>query len=203
MTTNIIAPPNSDEGWRKQKREQTRQRIAEAGLRLFLEHGFEETTLDAIAEEAGIARRTFFHYFESKEALLFAYEDELERGFRSAIARTQDGMQPFTAMKSALFDMVGEFSTDEARILDRLVRSTDALRARKQANYERMEKFVYAALGEKWPNIEQLRLRMFAMIGIGIIRIAADQWSIDNSDRDLRDYLHDGFKEINDQGNYF
>ncbi len=49
------------EGWRERKRKQTAQRIAETGVRMFVEKGFEETTLDAIAEAAGIARRTFFH----------------------------------------------------------------------------------------------------------------------------------------------
>ncbi len=49
------------EVWRERKRKQTAQRIAETGVRMFVEKGFEETTLDAIAEAAGIARRTFFH----------------------------------------------------------------------------------------------------------------------------------------------
>jgi len=55
---------------RDRKRCETRQRIVDTGRRLFSEKGFEATTLDAIALEAGISRRTFFSYFTSKEDVL-------------------------------------------------------------------------------------------------------------------------------------
>lgn len=48
------------DGLRARKRQETLERIAETGLRLFSQNGYEATTLDAIAEAAGISRRTFF-----------------------------------------------------------------------------------------------------------------------------------------------
>jgi AcrR family transcriptional regulator len=194
MKTLTETPFNSGEGWRERKREQTRRRIAEAGLRLFLEMGFDATTLDAIAEAAGIARRTFFHYFDSKEALLSAYEDEADQSFRAALAQTPDTMLPFEAMRSAMLRMVSSFGTDEARAIDRLMRSTEALRARKQANYERLERFVGAVLAEKWPDpADLLRLRTIAMVGIGTLRIAAERWSADQGTRCVQEFLNEGF----------
>jgi AcrR family transcriptional regulator len=194
MMTHPNPPPNPAESWRERKRGQTRQRIAEAGLQLFLREGYEATTLDAIAEAAGIARRTFFHYFDSKEALLSAYEDDAEQSFSAALACTPDTMPPFEAMRSAIMAMVSSFGTDDAKAIDRLMRSTAALCARKQADYERLERFVGAALAEKWPDPDHhLRLRMIAMVGIGTLRIAADRWSADQSTRCIQDYLNDGF----------
>src|SRR5205085_11466037 len=49
----------------------TRTRIAEAALELFATQGLAETTVDQIADAAGVGRRTVFHHFPTKEAILF------------------------------------------------------------------------------------------------------------------------------------
>jgi AcrR family transcriptional regulator len=49
----------------------TRSRIAATALELFVRQGFAETTMEQIAEGAGVARRTIFRHFETKEAILF------------------------------------------------------------------------------------------------------------------------------------
>jgi AcrR family transcriptional regulator len=50
---------------------ETRSRIIAAAFELFGAHGYDATTIDAVAERAGIARRTFFRYFRSKEDVIF------------------------------------------------------------------------------------------------------------------------------------
>jgi AcrR family transcriptional regulator len=52
------------------KAERTRAQIAHAALDLFSSQGFAETTIDQIAETAGVSRRTVFHHFASKETIL-------------------------------------------------------------------------------------------------------------------------------------
>ena len=79
--------PKSSEGLRERKRRETRQRLAETGLKLFLEQGYEETTLDAIAEAAGVSRRTVFHYFDQKEDILLAWKSGFGQAMRDAILR--------------------------------------------------------------------------------------------------------------------
>ena len=56
---NIEKIPND---LRERKRRLTLDLIAKTGLKLFIENGYEATTLDAIAAAAGISRRTFFYY---------------------------------------------------------------------------------------------------------------------------------------------
>jgi len=51
----------------------TRARIREAANQLFLEQGFESTTVDAIVAAAGVSKGTFYLYFERKEDLLLEY----------------------------------------------------------------------------------------------------------------------------------
>lgn len=48
-----------------------REALAEAAFQLFLERGYERTTVDDIVARAGVGRRSFFRYFPSKEDAVF------------------------------------------------------------------------------------------------------------------------------------
>ena len=56
---------------RDRKAQETRARITEAALELFVSRGYEGTTIDQIADCAGVNRRTVFRHFATKEAILF------------------------------------------------------------------------------------------------------------------------------------
>ena len=73
------------EGTRERKRRETHRKLTEKGLTLFAQKGFEGTTLDDIASAAGIARRTFFHYFSSKEEIILAWQNGLPESFYAEI----------------------------------------------------------------------------------------------------------------------
>src|SRR5262245_45807144 len=55
---------------RERKKEETKERIFKAALKLFKAKGFEATTIDDIAERADVGKGTFFNYFPRKEAVL-------------------------------------------------------------------------------------------------------------------------------------
>lgn len=74
------------EGLRERKKQQTRQRIAEAAMGLFVAQGFDETTVAQIAAEADVAVKTVFNYFPAKEDLFFDRPDEVETQWREAVA---------------------------------------------------------------------------------------------------------------------
>lgn len=196
----IVDQKSGPEGRRARKARETRERIAAVALRLVLERGYDETTLDDIAEAADISRRTFFHYFPSKEAILQAVEDGAEDAFREGLAAAPDGAGALNAVEQALTSMVDRYASDEALAIDRVMRSTEALRARKQANYERQEHALFAALLEKWPDpTRAAALRIVAMAGIGAKRIATERWRDDPDRGSLAAHIARAFAELRDQ----
>ncbi len=187
----------AEEGLRARKQRQTRERVIASALKLFLDRGFEKTTLDAIAEAADIARRTLFHYFDSKEAIVQALEVGAEEAFRSALAAASPELSPLEAVHAALLGMIGRYESEEAIAIDRFMRSSEALRARKQANYERQERELFKALQLHWPAPERaLALRCVAMVGIGAMRLAAERWAGHTPRLPLQAHLNEVFSAL-------
>jgi len=183
------------EGRREQKKRETMQRIAMTGLLLFVRKGFDQTTLDEIAAEAGIARRTFFHYFKSKEDVLLAYMDGggFANMLRAALLAEPTDQTPLSAIYESLQKTLGVQQTDVATEVDRLLHSTDALRARMQAGAVETERIVFETLCERWPDADKVSLRMAAMAGIGAMRVAKEAWRQDGRKTPLADYLRESF----------
>jgi AcrR family transcriptional regulator len=66
---------------RDRRKEETRQLLEETARRLFSKQGFRATSIDQIATEAGVSRTTYFRYFDSKEAVIFASQDQMTEVF--------------------------------------------------------------------------------------------------------------------------
>ena len=116
---------------RERNRKLTRTRLADAASSLFLDRGYEGTTVEDIAREAGVSRRTFFRYFPSKEEVFFAdARDRLAR-FEGIVAQRRRGADAWAAVVGALLDVAVEMSTDAKRglQLQEVVQGSEALMA--------------------------------------------------------------------------
>ncbi len=83
---------------RSQRRERTRRRILDAARELFYAHGYAKTTMDDIAGQADIARRTLFNHFPAKQAILAAWRDETYDRLAAVLPGTADnGGAPVSA----------------------------------------------------------------------------------------------------------
>ncbi|MFF5010526.1 TetR family transcriptional regulator [Streptomyces phaeochromogenes] len=185
------------EGLRERKRRETRRRIADVGMRLFLTNGFDATTLDMIAAAADVSRRTFFSYFDSKDDVLETWETGLEDALRAAVTEQPPLPAPLAVVRQALTRLATRYETDEALAIDRLMRSTETLLARKKANYERQEQIIVDALAERWPSPDrQHALRLIAMVGVGTLRLAIEAWSAEEHRGPLVDHLNEAFETV-------
>jgi len=188
-------------GWRERKRRETLQRIAETGLQLFVENGYEATTLEAIAAAAGISARTFFYYFKTKDEILHFWQGS---GFLDAlgpcILEESTAQKPLDAVRHCLLTLISRYETEKSVIVDRILNSTEALRTRKQAIFLQMEETVFAALCELWPQPEQRAShRMVAMVAIGAMRLAMEARRQDGETRSLANCLRDSFDVLKGQ----
>ncbi len=189
--------PEKPEGLRARKRRETRRRLAETGLRLFLEHGYERTTLDAIAEAAGVSRRSVFHYFDQKDDILLAWQSGLAETIREAILRERPDRPALEVVLCALLQLVGQYQVADHIRIERLLSSTQRLGASKLAKYAEQEQAVFKALAHLWPAPERAHaLRLVAMVSVGALRLAFEGWAERNGADPLADHLRRAFSQL-------
>jgi len=136
---------------RELKKQQTRQAIIHAATALFMERGFEETTIADVAEAAGVAKMTVTNYFPRKEDLFFDMHDEVVLGPARAFAHRPDGASALDAVRADYLAAVGRRDrllgwTDPA--YTRLIDRSPVLRARLREIFDHQEQALSVVLAE-------------------------------------------------------
>lgn len=185
------------EGLRERNRRETQQRIADVAMELFVANGFEATTLDEIAAVAGISRRTFFHYFRSKDDLLLAHLEGYSDALKAAVLKHSVAAAPIDVVEDAITELSTRFGSARTIAIARVIRQSETLSARKQHNYLGREQVLFEALCELWPAKERReRLRLVAMAAMCVVRLATEAWLEQGGRRPLSKYIQDGFKNL-------
>jgi AcrR family transcriptional regulator len=186
--------PSKQEGLRERKKRETLQRITDSALRLFVSDGYEATTLDAIAEAAGISRRTFFYYFDSKDDILAAWQKGLPEAMRATVLAEPRDQAPLDLVRNAHLKLLAHHDADQALVVSRILRSNEQLRAGNQAKYLQLEDAVFEALREIWPQAaRRTALRVLAMASVGALRLAIDSWADEQGRKPVADYVNKAF----------
>lgn len=86
-----------------------RRRLLDTATRLFYENGIHAVGIDRIIAEAGVAKATFYNHFPSKDDLVVAYLEEIDRLGRAAVAVLPK--QPARRMISAIMERISEAVT--------------------------------------------------------------------------------------------
>lgn len=187
----------SEHGWRERKRRETRRRITEAALSLFAIQGYEATTLDAVAEASGISRRTFFHYFSSKDEIMAAWQSDLPAVFRAVLVEESVDQSPLDAVLNVHLKLALLYDNGRSIAIDRIIRSNEQLLISNQAKFIQLEQVTDEVLCTLWPEPERRNaLRMVAMVSIGALRLALDRWSVEEGRQPLALHLRETFADL-------
>lgn len=163
---------------RERKKAQTRHAIQQHALRLFMQKGFDATTVEEIAAAAGVSHMTFFRYFPTKEDAVIQddYDPLIE-----AMIRTRPAKEPpIEAIRQVVKELsVQIYAADRADILARmkLLMQVPALRARLWEHGGGTEVILTRAIAERMGCAEDdLRVRVVASACMAAIVTALFAW---------------------------
>ena len=160
-------------------------------LRLFSELGFEDTTVERIAAEAGVSRRTFFRYFDSKANVLWSEFDAEVGTIRDALAQVPPDVPMLDAIREAVVTANHYQAEDvpELRMRMNLLSSVPALEDSAEVHYDAWEREISDfAAGRIGQPAGSLFPRAVGRATLAVCRAAYEDWSA-RADADLTVYL--------------
>lgn len=135
LVTDSVPTPSSSApkpGLRERMRATVRAEVVEVALRLFTEQGFDATTVDQIAAEAGLSRASLFRHFGTKEDIVLGGLEDTGRRIAQALADRPGDESPWQALRRA-FDVLtrmNETAPEQTLVYLRMLQDTPSLRAR-------------------------------------------------------------------------
>ena len=160
-----------------------RERLETAALDLFVENGYEETTVAQIADRAGLNRATFFRHFADKREVLFGGEDVLAGLFAEAINAAPAGATLTECLQAALAAadavMTPQQRAKAARRVKILTANTE-LQERGLLKHTRIARSICAALRER--GADELTARLGAEVAMLAFSVAVERWMKSGND---------------------
>ena len=161
-----------------------RERLEAAALDLFVENGYEETTVAQIADRAGLNRATFFRHFADKREVLFGGEEVLAGLFADAIVAAPPDVT-LTGCLRAAFTAADVVMTPQqrAKAVQRVlvVAANSELQERGLLKHARIARSVDAALRTR--GADELTARLGAEVGMLAFAIAVERWIRPDNDQ--------------------
>lgn len=135
-------------------REESKERLLQAGLKLFAENGYSSTSIAQIAKEAKMAKGSVYHYFDSKESLLLSIFDMLEQMAHHFSPTDQIEIDPKEQLRNIIDDSIRTLSEQQAlfRMIAQLSLQMDVIKGLE----ERLEKMRLEKLAVFRPVFEKL-----------------------------------------------
>jgi len=145
LFARLEAVTEATAGHRERKKQQTREAIARAGLDLFVERGYEATTLAEIAEAAGVSTRTIFAYFPSKEDILFCDFEALRASLAQALAERPGGKDALGTLRDFIVSVAAD-KTDLDDKVESIVATNETLHSHRRARLSQLRELLAAAI---------------------------------------------------------
>ncbi|MEV5414213.1 mycofactocin system transcriptional regulator [Thermopolyspora sp. NPDC052614] len=181
------SPVSADRPARGRRQRTSHAELERVAFALFAAKGFDQTTIDDIAEAAGIGRRTFFNYYASKNDLVWGRFDHDVARLRRLLAAAPPEISLMDALREAVveFNRYDEAILPEHRTRMRLILGVPALQADSTLRYAQwataVAEFVAARTGHP---VTGLVPRLVGQTALGAAITAYRQW-LDGESGDL------------------
>lgn len=175
----------------------TRERLYAAALELYLERGFDQTTVAEISRRAGLTERTFFRHFADKREVLFMGGDMLEEQLAKTIAEAPDSASPLDAVATAVQAVGRRMQDMRENVLRRqkVVSAHDELRERELTKAARLSAATASALQAR--GVPPHTARLAAETGMVVFHIAFERWVGDETgSREMPEVVRECFAEL-------
>ena len=173
-----------------------RGRLEQAALELYVERGYEQTTVAEIAERAGLTERTFFRHFADKREVLFAGAGALQELLVTAVAGAPDAVAPLEAVAAAL-EAAGallqerrEYSRRRQSVID----ANPALQERELIKLAALASALAGALRRR--GVTGPAASLTAEAGIAVFKVAFERWIGETGQSDLPRLIRESLDEL-------
>lgn len=174
-------------GLRERKKQRTRQAIADAALRLFIERGFDKVTVAEIAAAAEVAEKTVFNYFPTKEALFFDADAAAMDGrvVVDAIRQRAPGEPAIDAVRRLIASMpAGQPDQQDLPAAIQMhqqamwvLQQSPALRTHLRELFTRLESTIAQALAEETgADHDDVEPHVAAVALVGVMRVLSERF---------------------------
>jgi AcrR family transcriptional regulator len=172
-------------------------RLADAARELFVEKGFDETTVVDIATRAGLTERTFFRHFVDKREVLFAGDLMAERMTEMFVGVPAD-VSPIDFVARAIEDACDVITGNPvwSRQRARIVAEHPDLRERELAKMALLASVLTAGLRER--GVAATTAEVAAEAGVLALRIGYERWAAGPGSQQLAAAVRDVLDELRD-----
>lgn len=152
---------------------------------LFLERGYQATSIEEISAAAGVSRRTFFRYFPTKDAAFFAAEDARYDAFVAALDEARATPNVWHAVSDAMHRRVASYAADRRGTVAwyTVLGAVPALHAQHMAHELRWEASIRDAFLTE--GLEAFEASLCAGATVGVIRAVLADWVAEGGRGDL------------------
>ncbi|PZE34693.1 TetR/AcrR family transcriptional regulator [Curtobacterium sp. MCPF17_031] len=166
----------------------TRERLQATALQLFLDHGFETTTVADIARAAAVTERTFFRHFADKREVLFAGQDDFLQMFVGPIQEASADTPLLELVARALAGAGAFFPEDRrewSRTRQRVIDAEPALGERELAKLSGLGTRLAELLRDR--GVPEPAATLVAQSGVTVFHLAFAQWISPDETRTMPD----------------
>lgn len=179
-------------------RSTTADALSRIGLDLFINYGFDHVTVEDIAAEAGIGRRTFFRYFPSKKDLAWGDFDTLLADMCTRFREVPGGTTLFNALREVVIDF-NRFPEQEVPLLRQRMEcllKTPSLVAHSALRYQAWRRVVSRFAAQRLDVGRDSHIATtLGQVCLGISICAYEEW-LEGEELDLADLIDQGFHDM-------